>query len=283
MVYPGYQLNPGDMFQVDPERVLHATGAAKGKTQRRLGRKLRAARDSGEDESTVFGRKKAGEAADEVAAGEANDATLPADSKTVLQQLLAAAKSVAAGNTAATARQKQDLRHFTRLVRSTLSQANRNAAVPDSATEQLDALMQTLNIAIEPAAPAGKAPPGPADLDARLARDNARYTDGGRLQPQVPTAETQMIKTHEHQQLQLALAEARNNPLDAAKPYATPWRPRPWMSAFAFIPRYLEVHHRICSAVYLRHPVARPGRAEVPTPFDGELLGLSFNWYLRRR
>ena len=29
MQYPGYLLNPGDMFQVDPDRVLFATGARK--------------------------------------------------------------------------------------------------------------------------------------------------------------------------------------------------------------------------------------------------------------
>jgi hypothetical protein len=55
------------------------------------------------------------------------------------------------------------------------------------------------------------------------------------------------------------------------------------MSAFAFVPRYLEVHHRICSAVYLRHPVARPGLAEVPTPYPAETNALAYVWYLRRR
>lgn len=83
--------------------------------------------------------------------------------------------------------------------------------------------------------------------------------------------------------LHAALERARENPVDASKPYATPWQPRDYMSAFAFIPRYLEVNQNICSAVYLRHPVARPGLAEVPTPFHGETLGLAFNWYLRRR
>lgn len=62
-----------------------------------------------------------------------------------------------------------------------------------------------------------------------------------------------------------------------------PWRPRPYMSAFAFIPRYLEVNQNVCSAVYLRHPVVRPGLAEVPTPFPEGLNQLAFNWYLRRR
>lgn len=80
-----------------------------------------------------------------------------------------------------------------------------------------------------------------------------------------------------------ALARARENPIESDKPYATPWEPRPYMSAFAFIPRYLEVNHTICSAVYLRHPVARPGLAEVPSPFPADNLQLAFNWYLRRR
>ncbi|KAK3060178.1 hypothetical protein LTS18_009139 [Coniosporium uncinatum] len=78
-------------------------------------------------------------------------------------------------------------------------------------------------------------------------------------------------------------AADEENPVDATKPYATPWRPRNYMSAFAFIPRYLEVNQNICSAVYLRHPVARPGLAEVPSPFSMETSQLAFNWYLRRR
>jgi len=85
------------------------------------------------------------------------------------------------------------------------------------------------------------------------------------------------------QALEKAIARIRENPSDTTKPYATPWRPRPYMSAFAFVPRYLEVNHKICSAVYLRHPVARPGLSEVPTPFSAETQQLAFNWYLRRR
>lgn len=61
------------------------------------------------------------------------------------------------------------------------------------------------------------------------------------------------------------------------------WKSRNWMSAFAFIPRYLEVNQNVCSAVYLRHPVARPGLAEVPSPFAADTQTLAFQWYLRRR
>jgi hypothetical protein len=73
------------------------------------------------------------------------------------------------------------------------------------------------------------------------------------------------------------------NPVDESRAYKTPWRPRDYMSPFAFVPRYLEVNHTVCSAVYLRHPVARPGLAEVPTPFDVGIGSLAFAWYLRRR
>lgn len=74
-----------------------------------------------------------------------------------------------------------------------------------------------------------------------------------------------------------------NNPIDYSKPYATPWRPRDYLPPFAFIPKYLEVNHNTCHAVYLRHPVARPGQTEVPSPFGPEVMQLAFNWFLRRR
>ncbi|KAI5850281.1 hypothetical protein DFP73DRAFT_571718 [Morchella snyderi] len=74
-----------------------------------------------------------------------------------------------------------------------------------------------------------------------------------------------------------------NNPVDYSKPYATPWRPRDYLPPFAFIPKYLEVNHHTCHAVYLRHPVARPGQTEVPSPFGPEVMQLAFNWFLRRR
>lgn len=85
------------------------------------------------------------------------------------------------------------------------------------------------------------------------------------------------------QALREAIQREQENPVDVSRPYATPWQPRPYMSAFAFIPRYLEVNHKICSAVYLRHPVARPSLAEVPSPFPADVHQLAFNWYLRRR
>jgi ribosomal protein S4 len=70
--------------------------------------------------------------------------------------------------------------------------------------------------------------------------------------------------------------ENRLDRYDPSAPYRTPWVPRDYLSAFAFIPRYLEVNHNTGHAVYLRHPVAMPGQSEVSTPQKpSTLLGLT--------
>ena len=91
------------------------------------------------------------------------------------------------------------------------------------------------------------------------------------------------LSNEERRALERLIQEEMDNPVDPSKPYKTPWKPREFMSPFAFIPRYLEVNQNICSAVYLRHPVARVGSAEVPTPYPFSINQLAFNWYLRRR
>ena len=95
--------------------------------------------------------------------------------------------------------------------------------------------------------------------------------------------DTSELNDEEVDTLKRALTQMRDNPIDSTKPYATPWRPRDYMGAFAFIPRYLEVNQNICAAVYLRHPVARPGFSEVPSPFSESINTAAFAWYLRRR
>ncbi|ORY86774.1 hypothetical protein BCR37DRAFT_123560 [Protomyces lactucae-debilis] len=59
--------------------------------------------------------------------------------------------------------------------------------------------------------------------------------------------------------------------------------PKPFMSAFAFVPAYLQVDFETCSAVYLRDPVARPGHTEVPSPFPAPVHGLAYSMYERGR
>lgn len=58
-----------------------------------------------------------------------------------------------------------------------------------------------------------------------------------------------------------------------------------YAAPFIFIPAYLEVSFNVCSAVYVRHPTARPGYSELPTPYDadGEVMRLAWEWYVKVR
>lgn len=264
MIYPGYQLNPGDMFQVEPDRVLFATGAPKDKSERRAGRKLKAKAST-----------KPSEDGSEPAEPQTPTSPPPSESaepsktpKETLQALLKQAKALLSNpSDSLPAKRKQDLRAFQRSVKRTLSRPD--ALTATSLDKQLEDI--TARIATPPV-------PAPAPTPAPPSSENTQTLSTPALQAQASSLSADQLKT-----LRQALQEARDNPVDASKPYATPWRPREWMSAFAFVPRYLEVHQKICSAVYLRHPVARPGLAEVPTPYGLEVNSLAHNWYLRRR
>jgi len=65
----------------------------------------------------------------------------------------------------------------------------------------------------------------------------------------------------------------------------TPFTLPEYAAPFIFIPPYIEVSFLTCSGVYVRHPTARPGYSEIPTPFDadGEVVRLAWEWYAKRR
>ncbi|KAI9843429.1 MAG: mitochondrial 37S ribosomal protein nam9 [Thelocarpon superellum] len=256
MIYPGYLLNPGDMFQVDPERVLFATGVPKDRRERRAGRvAARKSKDrqvanasaEGADGGDGEGQTADADTSSEPASG---DSSAPAvsDPRETLHQLLQQARSaLQVSKHELSAKEKQQLRAFQRTARRALQQQGQTAS-PTNPDAELSELMSKL------------------------------FSSASTQQPS--EVELSLV---DQRALQAALREARENPIDSTKPYSTPWRPRPYMSAFAFIPRYLEVNQNVCSAVYLRHPVARPGLAEVPSPFHPDIHQLAFNWYLRRR
>ncbi|TFK24127.1 alpha-L RNA-binding motif-containing protein [Coprinopsis marcescibilis] len=64
-------------------------------------------------------------------------------------------------------------------------------------------------------------------------------------------------------------------------PFYLPHYASPWL----FIPAYIEPSFATCSAVYVRHPTARPGYSEIPTPYDadGALIRYAWEWYVQRR
>ncbi|EKM53100.1 uncharacterized protein PHACADRAFT_98836 [Phanerochaete carnosa HHB-10118-sp] len=65
----------------------------------------------------------------------------------------------------------------------------------------------------------------------------------------------------------------------------TPFHPPPFSSPWMFIPAYIEPSFATCSAIYLRHPTARPGYSEIPTPYDadGEVIRFAWEWYAKVR
>ena len=263
MIYPGYQLNPGDMFQVEPDRVLYATGASKDKIERRAGRKIRAKYSK---KASIEQGSEDAEPQTPKSDAPSNPITLDNTPKDALQSLLSQAKVLlATPSTSLTAKRKQDLRAFQRTVKRTLGRPESLTA--SSLDSQLAEIIARMNAAsmTQPAPPSSSTPEVP------------EFSTPG-LQAEAANLDSAQLKI-----LRDALQDARENPVDPSKSYATPWRPREWMSAFAFVPRYLEVHQRVCAAVYLRHPVARPGLAEVPTPYGTEVNILAHNWYLRRR
>ncbi|KAJ1679978.1 hypothetical protein EV182_000931 [Spiromyces aspiralis] len=60
------------------------------------------------------------------------------------------------------------------------------------------------------------------------------------------------------------------------------FKPKPYQQAFMFLPDYLEVNYNTCSTVFLRSPITRPGRSELPSPYPPEMHALAFEYYLKR-
>ncbi|KAK4920190.1 hypothetical protein LTR49_012289 [Elasticomyces elasticus] len=303
MVYPGYQLNPGDMFSVDPERVMFATGARKSKKgspvsdqeaedrrmERNAAKSNAAARNSEVEEGL--------EEVDEDEDSDAGAATLESDEdreamttrpedeqdarKAMKNLVLRAKRILEDSKRKLSGKRQQELRSFAQSVRKTMAK-HRPSSDPTSVPESAEggvADFETALAEIMTKIPSDSIP----TQSTSAAQSDATAAASSNPQMQQPEKTDEYNAAKDAALLSQALDRARENPIDVSKPYATPWQPRAFMSAFAFIPRYLEVNQNVCSAVYLRHPVARPGLAEVPTLFGGEVMGLAFNWYLRRR
>ncbi|RYP66158.1 hypothetical protein DL769_006102 [Monosporascus sp. CRB-8-3] len=288
MPYPAYRLNPGDMFQVDPDMVMLATGQKKD--PKNLGperfKKNKAGKGASGEEAGEAASEQEAEAEAEAAAGEpeeqaaeaqeqdpdTTDAPEPekadlAPTRRQIQDLVRYAKEVIA-EADLSAAQKQKLRAFMRQAKPLLSRAGRANAEPSDIADELSRMVGDLKLS------------SPSESSS-----STQETQQSQQQNGEATTNTSIedLTGDERRALERLIREEEENPHDPSKPYLTPWRPRDYMSPFAFIPRYLEVNQNVCAAVYLRHPVARVGDAEVPTPYPYEINQLAYNWYLRRR
>lgn len=291
---------------------MFATGAPKSKTERRETRlERRKGENKGEEaEGEGEGEAKAEEGGAEEGAAEGaaaesaetENAELKAaeakeeelDTRETLKRLMAQAKSVMSSDKSdLPAKRKQELRGFQKAVRRVLSRSESSNILTGNLETQFSELLTLLKTkpakpgksenkdkSSRPAAETESASPETEDVQPGEKLTEAFQKAAENRTEEVDTSE---LSEDEVDTLKRALVQMRDNPIDSSKPYATPWRPRDYMSAFAFIPRYLEVNQNICAAVYLRHPVARPGFSEVPSPFSEGINSAAFTWYLRRR
>lgn len=325
MTHPSYLLNPGDMFQVNPEFVLLATGKKKPppppkaprKSRKAAASKEEAAEEEGEgqsEEAAAEGEGEGGEGeGEQVAPGtklpnvDAFEARLakeeakkggetstevqpnaPGSIPRVLRFLSKQAKDILEQQKGdLKVKKKRKFRNFIKMSRAALAKAGRAGGEAEVASDQtvideVNAMLRDLAIADPSIAKKAE------ESGAFTAEEVAKATEETRKEQQEdknqPAKRADYVMSGEEVlRMNKLLKEWEDNPEDLSKPYLTPWEPRRFMGAFAFIPRYLEVNQNICAAVYLRHPVARQKYAEVPTPFPPHVMQLAFNWYLRRR
>lgn len=304
MPYPGYLLNPGDMFQVDVDSVLFATGDTKEPAQAREGRRMRRVRTKEniirEEKRAQFRAKREAKKAEREATAQEDlaiktRASKPQVSRSEEEQrkeirkqyqiLVKQVKKYLAEQTGMGAKRKQYVRAYLKELKTASSGiSNKKMDIKDidkKFTSLAAQLPQHTNSTIVPRQPSQKASQKAATEESATAQKPEKSSEEALIED--VQARFDDLSFDEQKAVKEAITLMRENPVDDSKPYATPWRPRPYMSPFAFIPRYLEVNQNVCSAVYLRHPVARPGLAEVPTPFGQEQQQLAFNWYLKRR
>jgi len=335
MKYPGYQLNPGDMFQVDIDKVLLATGRPKLPASKApISKKRQAAAKEAEEveEEATEDVEAAAETAEKPEAEQASEELTEEEAlkreRKRLKGFLAKARAVAYGKSSrkVSAKKKKDLRELVRIVREEFARAHKANATSLKVTDittHLNAMLERLSLtpeeqqalaereqaeleelqreeqaaleAIEKAkreeaekelaaiaADEEAAKNVAPETLAAEARAAARKAAKALKAAKVKAERERPLNKNEESLLKAYVRKELRNEFDPTKPYLTPWKPKEWMAPFAFIPRYLEVNQKICAAVYLRHPVARPGKAEVPTPFPEWINQLAFNWYLRR-
>jgi hypothetical protein len=120
MVYPGYALNPGDMFQVEPSSVMFATGAPKERssTARRIAKEKAAARAEAREQSGGQTPKQPKQD-DLVISQSTREEPTPTELKKQLQDLMEQVDGVLAEDVKA--KDKQKFRAFRQSVKKAIS------------------------------------------------------------------------------------------------------------------------------------------------------------------
>ena len=327
MIYPSYQLNPGDMFQVDVPKVLQATGAPQTPheksvvlsmlaTNERKYQKMEdkllsmkskaakpessesAAEATGEAEASAEAPAEEGAGAEDTAAATEAQSLSPEDAlelrKLRLECALLPAKLLIREQHQLPHERAMRVRNFKDRIGHVLSTNNTRELDVDDLITELSLEMRSLDMLrsddeINAAKEATKTQ-GAKQEDGTEREEKRKALLHKALEVYKVKDKKEVVRavgfdnlsTKDMRHLKTIIRRDGENPIDETKPYKTPWAPRPYMSPWVFVPRYLEVNHNICAAVYLRHPVARRGLGEVPTPFSFFTSQLAHNWYAER-
>ncbi|KAI0073846.1 alpha-L RNA-binding motif-containing protein [Panus rudis PR-1116 ss-1] len=140
-------------------------------------------------------------------------------------------------------------------------------------------------------------PPAPKEAETEAKAEETQEAAASETTSEEATAETAEDTTAEACEEPAEAAEAAkeeskevstgkpSRPWKKALEGLTPFHLPPYASPFIFIPAYLETSFKTCSVIYLRHPTARPGYSEIPTPYDadGYVVRFAWEWYTRVR
>jgi hypothetical protein len=117
------------------------------------------------------------------------------------------------------------------------------------------------------------------------AEESATQEAGSAAESAEATADSTESATAEATETTETAASSSTPAKTSKEPEATSWfNLPPFAQAHIFVPAYLLPSYLTCSAVYVRHPTARAGYSEIPSPYDagGDLMALGWEWYSRK-
>ena len=210
-----------------------------------------AAKSEGKEETSEETSEEKESTPVEQEAEEEEDMDVDRDPREVLKDLRAKAKSIlATSKQDIGAKRKQDLRAFSKSIKKLLSKTSSNTVLTDSLEAQFVEIQNQLNIRRSNQTAGTTSLPSGNDSSTEGSSEDT---------PKQPPKEEIVLNDAEYNELYAALRSMQENPIDESKPYATPWMPRPYMSAFAFVPRFLEVNHNICGCSLFETSCSKAG------------------------
>jgi ribosomal protein S4 len=268
MIHPGYMLNPGDMFSVDIDTVLWATGRRKLKGDAKAISEETSENDAeanelNQDDQAALAESAEAEDLETSIEEDPNDPAAIKERKASLKSAREMIDNVIEKDNPSATR-KRELRQLRKQINVLVQHVK-----SDDSESKVANFQNNLNAVLT------KVELSKNNLESEQSSED---TSTSIISTSLSRKSSSISRNDHIAALAQSYSQILNN-----KAYEQPWVPRDWMAPFAYVPRYLEVNYTICSAVYLRHPVARPGMAEVPTPFSIETGSLAHNWYLRRR